>query len=61
VRAPFLNFQLAVEELEKHGKEFESHTYPEGHGFRDPANRIDMYQRLEEFLTRHLDSCRRPN
>ncbi|MFC1660445.1 prolyl oligopeptidase family serine peptidase [Gemmatimonadota bacterium] len=61
VRAPFLNFQLAVEELEKHGKEYESHTYPEGHGFRDPANRIDMYQRLEAFLTRHLGSCRRQN
>lgn len=61
VRAPFLNFQLAVEELEKHGKEFESHTYPEGHGFRDPANRIDMYQRLEEFLMRHLGNCRRPS
>ncbi|MDX1393327.1 MAG: prolyl oligopeptidase family serine peptidase [Gemmatimonadota bacterium] len=58
VRAPFENFRLAVERLTELGKEFESMTYPEGHGFRDPANSIDMYSRLEEFFRRHLGECR---
>ena len=57
VRAPFENFRLAVERLETLGIEFESMTYPEGHGFRDPANSIDMYSRLETFFRRHLGEC----
>lgn len=57
VRAPFRNFELAVERLETLGKEFESMTYPEGHGFRDPANSIDMYSRLEAFFRKHLGEC----
>ncbi|WP_419948335.1 prolyl oligopeptidase family serine peptidase [Candidatus Palauibacter sp.] len=57
VRAPFENFELAVERLEALGKEFESMTYPEGHGFRDPVNSTDMYSRLQAFFTRHLGSC----
>ncbi|MFV1987087.1 MAG: prolyl oligopeptidase family serine peptidase [Gemmatimonadota bacterium] len=58
VRAPFENFELAVERLTELGKEFESMTYPEGHGFRDPANSIDMYSRLEAFFRKHLGECR---
>ena len=58
VRAPFLNFELAVAALEEHGIEYEAHTYPEGHGFRDPENRIALYRRVEEFFTRHLGGCR---
>jgi dipeptidyl aminopeptidase/acylaminoacyl peptidase len=55
VRAPFRQYQLAVEILKTHGKTFESKSYPgEPHGFRNPANRIDMYQRLEAFFARHL-------
>ena len=55
VRAPFRQYQLAVEILEKNGKTFESKSYPgEPHGFRNPANRIDMYQRLEAFFARIL-------
>ncbi len=57
VRAPFENFELAVERLEALGKEFESKTYPEGHGFRDPSNSIDMYSRLQAFLDKHLGGC----
>ncbi len=57
VRAPFENFELAVQRLEALGKEFESMTYPEGHGFRDPANSIDMYSRLEAFFQKHLGAC----
>ena len=41
--------------LKKNGKVFESKSYPgEPHGFRNPANRIDMYQRLEAFLDKYL-------
>ncbi len=58
VRAPFLNFELAVAAFEKHGIDYEAHTYPEGHGFRDPENRIALYRRVEEFFSRHLGSCR---
>ena len=55
VRAPFRQYQLAVEILEKNGKTFESKSYPgEPHGFAYPANRIDMYQRLEAFFARIL-------
>jgi len=57
VRAPFENFTLAVDRLTELGKEFESKTYPEGHGFRDPANSIDMYSRLEAFFHNHLGEC----
>jgi len=58
VRAPFRNYELAVEKLKALGKEFESKSYPgEGHGFRDPANRIDMYRRLETFFAKHLGAC----
>ena len=59
VRAPFENFELAVERLETLGVEFESMTYPEGHGFRDPSNSIDMYSRLQTFFEKHLGSCTR--
>lgn len=58
VRAPFLNFELAVAAFEEHGIEYEAHTYPEGHGFRDPENRIELYRRVEEFFGKHLGSCR---
>ncbi|HXH05636.1 MAG TPA: S9 family peptidase [Vicinamibacterales bacterium] len=57
VRAPFRQYELAVELLKKYGKTFESRSYPnEPHGFRNPANRLDMYRRLEAFLAKHLKS-----
>jgi dipeptidyl aminopeptidase/acylaminoacyl peptidase len=55
VRAPFHQYELAVDILKKHNKIFESKTYPgEPHGFRNPANRADMYRRLEAFLDKYL-------
>ncbi|MEM6703744.1 MAG: prolyl oligopeptidase family serine peptidase [Acidobacteriota bacterium] len=57
VRAPFSNYELAVERLTELGKEFEAKSYPEGHAFRDPANSIDMYSRLEDFFSKHLGRC----
>lgn len=57
VRAPFRQFELAVEILKKEGKAFESHSYPnEPHGFRNPMNRVDMYTRLEAWFKKHLSS-----
>ena len=54
VRAPYRQFEIAVAELERHGKVFESRSYPgETHGLR-PAARIDMYKRAEEFFARML-------
>ena len=55
VRAPFRQYQLAVETLTRTGKTFEHKSYPgEPHGFRNPENRIDMYQRLEAFFDARL-------
>lgn len=55
VRAPFRQFGLAVAALKRYDKEFESHSFPnEPHGFRNAANRIDMYQRLEAWFDRWL-------
>lgn len=57
-RAPYKNYELAVAELKKLGKTFESRSYPgEGHGFRNPDNQIDMYTRLENFFRTHLGEC----
>ncbi len=50
-----IQFRLAVETLERHGRVFEAKSYPgEPHGFRDPRNRIDMCQRSEAFFEKHL-------
>jgi dipeptidyl aminopeptidase/acylaminoacyl peptidase len=59
-RVPFTNYKVAVAELQRLGKKFESHSYPgEGHGFRKLENRIDMDRRLETFFQQHLGSCSR--
>ena len=59
VRAPYRQFEIAVAELERHGKVFESRSYPgETHGLR-PAARIDMYRRAEEFFDRMLKGTNR--
>jgi dipeptidyl aminopeptidase/acylaminoacyl peptidase len=55
VRAPFRQFELVVDILEREGKVFEAHSYPgEPHGFRNPMNRVDMHQRLEAWFDRWL-------
>ena len=55
VRAPFRQFELVVDILEREGKTYEAHSYPgEPHGFRNPMNRVDMYQRLEAWFDRWL-------
>ena len=55
VRAPFRQFERAVEIMEKEGKVYESHSYPgEPHGFRNPENLIDMHQRMENWFNQYL-------
>jgi dipeptidyl aminopeptidase/acylaminoacyl peptidase len=55
VRAPFRQYQRVVEALERHGKLHEARSYPgEPHAFLDPANRVDMYRRLEAWMDRWL-------
>jgi dipeptidyl aminopeptidase/acylaminoacyl peptidase len=55
VRAPFRQYERVVEALKRHGKTFESHSFPgEPHRFRDPANRVDLYSRLEAWMDRWL-------
>lgn len=55
VRAPFRQYQLAVEILKREKKVFESHSYPgEPHGFRNPMNRVDLYMRLEAWFEKWL-------
>jgi dipeptidyl aminopeptidase/acylaminoacyl peptidase len=57
VRAPFRQYQRVVEALERHGKMHEAKSYPgEPHAFLDPANRVDMYRRLEAWMDRWLKS-----
>lgn len=57
VRAPFRQYQRAVEALQRHGKVYEAKSYPgEPHAFLDPANRVDMYQRMEAWMDRWLRS-----
>jgi dipeptidyl aminopeptidase/acylaminoacyl peptidase len=55
VRAPYRQYLLAVDSLKASAKTFESKSFPnEPHGFRDPADRIDLYRRLEAFFERYL-------
>lgn len=54
--APFNQFIQAVEVLKRHNKVFEAHSYPnEPHRFRNPANRVDMYKKLEAWMARWLE------
>lgn len=54
-RAPYRQFKMVVRGLKKHGKTFESHSYPgEPHRFRKLENRIDLYQRLEAWMDNWL-------
>ena len=55
VRAPYRQYELVVEILEREGKTYQAHSYAgEPHGFRDPMNRVDMYRRLEAWFDRWL-------
>lgn len=58
-RVPYRSQQLAVERLKELGKDYEAVSYPqEGHGFRDPANRVDLASRRLAWFRTHLGECR---
>jgi len=47
--------QKMIEALKIENKFYQAHFYPgEGHGFRDPANVLDSYQRTMDFFERYL-------
>jgi alpha-beta hydrolase superfamily lysophospholipase len=51
---PVEQSQVFAERVRAAGGDVELHIYAgEGHGFRDPANQLDEYARLEDFLARH--------
>lgn len=52
---PVEQSQALAAAIEKAGGAVELHVYPgEGHGFRDPLNKLDEYRRMGEFLDRHV-------
>lgn len=54
-RAPFRQFEAAVEALEHHQRTFEAVSYTDQpHQFTDPTKRVDMYRRLEAWMDRWL-------
>jgi len=55
VRAPFRQFEMVVEALEKHDKVFEAQSFPDQpHQFTNPEYRVEMYGRLEAWMDRWL-------
>ncbi len=54
-RVPPVQSEAVVAALQEHGVEHEYVVYPgEGHGFRRREHRIDAYERLARWFTRHL-------
>ncbi len=54
-RAPFRQFEMVVEALKHHERNFEAVSYPDQpHQFTNPASRVDMYTRLEAWMERWL-------
>jgi dipeptidyl aminopeptidase/acylaminoacyl peptidase len=52
---PVAQSELLAERVRAAGGDVELVVYTgEGHGFRDPANQLDEYARMESFLARHL-------
>ncbi|AIF49407.1 alpha/beta hydrolase family protein [Dyella japonica] len=54
-RVPYKNFQEFTRALDKDGKHYETLVEPlEGHGFFVPAHQEAAYQKLLDFLARHI-------
>jgi dipeptidyl aminopeptidase/acylaminoacyl peptidase len=52
---PVQQSQILAERVLAAGGDVELHVYPgEGHGFRERANQLDEYDRIERFLAGHL-------
>ncbi len=55
IRAPFRQFELVVDALERYDRTHEAVSYPDQpHQFTNPADRVDMYTRLEAWMDRWL-------
>ncbi|GGA10027.1 alpha/beta hydrolase family protein [Dyella caseinilytica] len=56
-RAPFKNFQELVKALQQSGKHVETLVEPaEGHGFFLPQHKEEAYEKIVEFIDRHIGS-----
>ncbi len=53
-RVPIDHLKVMERAMRANDKPFETVVYPnEGHGWRNPENRLDWYKRMEEFLSKH--------
>ncbi|MHA6204627.1 alpha/beta hydrolase family protein [Dyella soli] len=60
-RVPYANFKAFTAALDKQGKHYESLTESrEGHGFFLPEHRLAMYDKLLDFLDRHIGTGAEP-
>lgn len=56
-RVPIEHAERLIEALEKHDKKYEYMEFEnEGHGFYKPKHRLKYYEKVLEFLNKHLDS-----
>jgi dipeptidyl aminopeptidase/acylaminoacyl peptidase len=53
VRVPVEHANRLREAMDKAGKPYEWLIKPEGHGFYNVDNRVEMYTKVMEFLTKH--------
>ena len=55
---PVEQSRVLVERMRAVGNDVELIVYPsEGHGFRQAANQLDEYERMAEFLGRHVPAA----
>jgi dipeptidyl aminopeptidase/acylaminoacyl peptidase len=59
-RAPFKHFQELVQALQQNGKHYETLVEPdEGHGFFLPQHKEEAYERMLDFIGRHIGPAHR--
>jgi dipeptidyl aminopeptidase/acylaminoacyl peptidase len=57
-RAPFKNFKEMTEALDQNGKHYETLVEPdEGHGFFLPKHREEAYEKIVDFIDRHIGTA----
>lgn len=54
VRVPMEQYEVLVENLDKHGIPYESMVKDEGHGYQKYKNRLAFYKAMEAFFAKHL-------
>jgi dipeptidyl aminopeptidase/acylaminoacyl peptidase len=55
-RVPFEQAEALKEAMDEHNKAYEWYVKgSEAHGFADEGNRAEYYQKVSEFLSKHLN------